>query len=183
MHKMNWTEEEYKAFLEKQRNAQKRTIIKPNISKVISPTIQNKPVPQSQRAFDSVLSFTIPLAPISKKNSQQILINSKTKRPFIMPSKQYKQYEKECAKYLPKIEKPIDFPVNIKCLYFMSTKRKCDLTNLMESTHDIMVHCGILSDDNYSIVESVDGSQIFYDKENPRTEIIITRKRKESNDT
>ena len=178
---MNWTEEEYKAFLEKQGNAQKRPTAKANKSKVISPTIQNKPVPQSQRMSDGILNFTIPLTPISKKNSQQILTNPKTKRPFIMPSKQYKQYEKDCAKFLPKVESPIDFPVNIKCLYFMPTKRKCDLTNLMESTHDIMVHCGILSDDNYSIVETVDGSQIFYDKENPRTEVIITRK--ESNDT
>ena len=40
-----------------------------------------------------MIQFTIPLAPISKKNSQQILLNRKTGKPFIMPSKKYKEYE------------------------------------------------------------------------------------------
>lgn len=36
------------------------------------------------------LHYTIPLPPITKKNSQQILVNGKTGRPFIMPSQKYK---------------------------------------------------------------------------------------------
>ena len=40
-----------------------------------------------------MISFTVNLEPISKKNSQQILINRATGKPFVMPSKQYKQYE------------------------------------------------------------------------------------------
>lgn len=119
------------------------------------------------------LCFTVPITPISKKNSQQILTNPKTGRPFIMPSKKYKQYEKDAMWFIPKGE-VIDFPVNVKCLFYMPTRRKCDLVNMQEAILDVMVKAGLLADDNYSIVQSMDGSRVLYDKENPRTEIFIT---------
>jgi hypothetical protein len=40
---------------------------------------------------------------------------------------------------------------------------------------DLLVHAGILADDHYGIVQSHDGSRCYYSKENPRTEITITR--------
>jgi Holliday junction resolvase RusA-like endonuclease len=119
------------------------------------------------------LHFTIKLTPVSKKNSQQILTNPKTGRPFIMPSKKFKQYEKDAMWFIPKGE-VIDFPVNVKCLFYMPTRRKCDLVNMQEAILDVMVKAGLLADDNYSIVQSMDGSRVLYDKENPRTEIYIT---------
>lgn len=124
---------------------------------------------------NEVISFTVPIPPISKKNSQQILINKATGRPFIMPSKQYKDYEKIALLFMPKLIRPIDFPCNVKCLFYMPTHRKCDLTNLLEAIDDIMVKSGLLDDDNFTIIESHDYSRILYDKENPRTEIYITR--------
>ena len=120
-----------------------------------------------------MIKFTIPLGPISKKNSQQILINKATGRPFIMPSKKYKEYEQEALWFIPK-NIFINYPVNVKCLFYMPTKRKCDLTNLLEAVDDIMVKAGLLSDDNYTVIESHDGSRVFYDKDNPRTEVYIT---------
>lgn len=120
------------------------------------------------------IRFTIKLPPISKKNSQQILINRATGRPFVMPSKQYKEYEKDALWFIPKVEAPIICPVNIKCLFYMPTRRRVDLTNLLEAVDDIMVKAGLLADDCYTIVESHDGSRVFVDKENPRTEIEIT---------
>ena len=56
----------------------------------------------------------------------------------------------------------------------MPTRRKCDLVNMEEAALDIMVKAGLLKDDNYSVVQSMDGSRVFCDKENPRTEIYIT---------
>jgi hypothetical protein len=38
-----------------------------------------------------------------------------------------------------------------------------------------LVKYGVLEDDNYSIVASMDGSRAYYDKENPRTVIEIER--------
>lgn len=121
-----------------------------------------------------MIKFTVPLAPISKKNSQQILINRATGKPFIMPSKQFKEYEEVAAWYIPKGIR-INRPVNVKCLFYMPTKRRCDLTNLLEAIDDVMVNAGLLSDDNYTVIESHDGSRVLYDKENPRTEVYITK--------
>lgn len=119
------------------------------------------------------MKITIPGNPITKKNSQQlILIHG---RPRILPSRKYKEYEARAMLYMPKVKTPIDYAVTVKCLYFMETRRKVDLTNLMEATHDILVHYGIISDDNCSVIVSVDGSRVFYDKENPRVEIEIER--------
>lgn len=120
-----------------------------------------------------MIKFTIPLPPISKKNSQRIFINQSTGKPFIMPSEQYKQYESEAAWFIPR-GKHINEPVNVKCLFYMPTRRKVDLTNLLEAIDDVMVKAGLLADDNSEIVESHDGSRVFYDKIRPRTEVYIT---------
>lgn len=119
-----------------------------------------------------MIKFTIPLAPISKKNSQQIFRPNGMNRPIIVPSKKYKEYEETALYYIPK-NIFINAPVNIKCLFYMPTKRKCDLTNLLEAIDDVMVKAGLLADDNYTIIESHDGSRVLYDKDNPRTEVYI----------
>ena len=120
------------------------------------------------------MNITINEPPRSKKNSQQI-VRIKG-RPILVPSKAYKEYEKVCKPYLEGIyKKPIDYPVTVTCEYYMPTRRRVDLTNLMEATHDVLVKYGVLADDNRNIIASVDGSRVYYDKENPRTEIYITR--------
>ena len=117
------------------------------------------------------MKFTIPIQPITKKNSQQI-IQCKG-RSMIIPSKQYKQYERDCKVFLPKAE-PIDSPVNIQCVYYMRTRGRIDLTNLLSATMDTLVHHGVILDDNRNIAVSHDGSIVLYDKTNSRTEIEIT---------
>lgn len=122
-----------------------------------------------------MIKFTIPLAPVTKKNSQRIVMNRATGRPLIMPSAKYKQYERDAARFVPveRLPRPIDTPVNVKCLFYMPTKRKCDLTNLLEAIDDILVATGLIADDNYTIIESHDGSRVYYDKDNPRTVVEI----------
>lgn len=118
--------------------------------------------------------YTIHGAPITKKNSQRMLMNPKTKRYFPAPSKQYKAYEKTALKELGKPKRPpLETPLNMKCLYYMPTRRKADLCNLIEATCDIMVRAGILADDNCGIVVSHDGSRVLYDKDNPRVEVVL----------
>lgn len=123
--------------------------------------------------MDTIISFTIGLKPITKKNSQRICINSKTGRPFILPSKQYVQYEKDAGWYMPKCDM-ITGRVNIKATYYMPTRHKVDLINLHEALHDILVKYRVIEDDNSKIVVSTDGSRVRYDKNNPRTEVEIT---------
>lgn len=122
------------------------------------------------------LKYTIPLVPITKKNSQQILMNPKTQRPFIMPSKKYKEYEAKAGVFLrPRPPKPISCPVNVKCVFYMPTLRRVDKVNLEECAHDVLVYAGIVEDDNRDIIATTDGSIVLYDKFNPRTEITITK--------
>ena len=111
--------------------------------------------------------------PITKKNSQRIVTNARTHRPMILPSKRYKDYEAAAAQYIKAPEEPISKPVNVRCLYYMPNNRACDLTNLMEATHDILVKHKVLADDNCKVIYAVDGSRVSYDKLSPRTEVFI----------
>lgn len=120
-----------------------------------------------------VAIFTIPIAPITKKNSQRIVIRGG--KPCILPSEKYKEYEEAALWLIPKRGTPIDFPVNVKCIFYMPTNRLCDLTNHLEAIDDVMVKAGLLKDDNYKILASHDGSRVMVDKNNPRTEVEITR--------
>lgn len=119
------------------------------------------------------MHLTLGIAPVTKKNHQQII--QCNGRPLVIPSKEYKQYEKDCAAFIPQMPfQTFDCPVNVECVYYMPTRRRVDLTNLLQSTLDVLVKYGILLDDNSNIVASMDGSKVLYDKENPRTEIEIT---------
>lgn len=122
------------------------------------------------------MQYIIPLPPVTKKNSQRIMVNKTTGKPFIMPSSKYLQYEQAARCFLcPPSDGPIDYPVNVKCVFYMPSRRKADLTNLLEAADDLLVAAGILADDNYKIVTGHDGSRCLVDKDNPRTEITITK--------
>lgn len=98
-----------------------------------------------------------------------------------MPSSKYKKFSRDAVGQLimqavrNDVMQPIDYPVNVQCVYYMETKRRVDLVNLLESTLDVLVEAGILADDNSSIAYMHDGSRVSYDKTYPRTEITITR--------
>ena len=122
-----------------------------------------------------MLKFTIPIEPKTKKNSQRIItIRDKygRPRPKIIPSQSYVDYEKEAIKHCPRAG--IDYAVNVRAFYFRRKHHRVDLTNLESALMDVLVKAGTLKDDSCSIVWSTDGSRVFYDKDNPRTEVVIT---------
>lgn len=122
------------------------------------------------------IKITIPLPPVTKKNSQRIMHSSKTGKSFIMPSQKYIDYEAKAVWNCKKagVHEPIDYPVEVKCLFYMPTRRRVDLTNLLEALDDVLVEAGVLEDDHSGIIVSHDGSRVLYDKQNPRTEVSIT---------
>ena len=128
--------------------------------------------------------YTIPLPPVTKKNSSQIIFTG-AKCPVckrgrlarLLPSKKYREYE-EAALWCLQRKEPIDTPVNVKCLFYMPTARKVDLVNLLEAVCDALVTAGVLADDNSKIVVSHDGSRVLPDRDRPRTEIYITEANK-----
>lgn len=118
------------------------------------------------------LRFVLRGQPITKKNSQQIIMAGN--RRMVISSPQYRQYEKDCLWQIPpKVKQRIDMAVNVQCVYYMPTRRRIDLVNLLEATMDILVAGKVLADDNCRIVAAHDGSRVDYDKHNPRVEITI----------
>lgn len=117
-----------------------------------------------------MIRFEIPIAPITKKNHQQIVWVKG--RPMVLPSAQYRKYEKACEPYIP-TEWRVDTRCNVEAVFYMPTRRRVDLVNLQEALLDILVKYGLLADDNCNIVASMNGSRVEYDKENPRTEVVI----------
>ena len=122
-----------------------------------------------------MIKITIPLAPITKKNSMRIVRNRKTGKRRIMPSQQSMDYEAEAVWHckIATLQRLIEDPVEVKCLFYMPTRRRVDLTNLLESIDDVLVRAGVLKDDHSGIIVSHDGSRVLYDKDNPRTEVCI----------
>jgi Holliday junction resolvase RusA-like endonuclease len=123
-----------------------------------------------------LLNATITGQPRPKKNSMNFkrLRNGRT---VLLQSDTYNAYKDIFMlqiKSIWKNKEPINQKVNVKCVYYRGDNRKCDLVNLQNGTLDLLVESGVLRDDNFKIVYSMDGSRIFYDKENPRVEITIT---------
>lgn len=123
-----------------------------------------------------MISITIPLNPATKKNNS--IPVKRGKRVMIIPSQRYREYEQKALSLIPDaIKLKIDYPVNIKAYYFRNSRRRVDLTNLESALMDLLVKAEVLADDSAipPVVVSTDGSRVFYDKENPRTEVYIER--------
>ncbi len=121
--------------------------------------------------------FTIPVPPVTKKNHGRIVMCGRY--PKLLPSEAYERYTKAAMPFLKAIHNAvgtIDSPVNLKCVFYLNRRFKGDLAGDLQAVQDLLVEVGILADDNRNIVASVDGSAVLYDKENPRTEVTITKK-------
>ena len=94
-------------------------------------------------------------------------------RPRLIQSKVYKQYEKDCLTLIRAPREPLNCELIVKATYYRGTRHRVDITNLNAALHDILVKARVLEDDNYKIVIGTDGSRVFYDKDNPRTEVEI----------
>lgn len=124
-----------------------------------------------------MLKIVIPGNPVTKKNHGRIVqkkfANGKS-LPIMLPSEPYVKYEKHCKEFMPKIDEPINYPVNLKCTFYMQTRRKVDVSNLISAISDILTKYKVIQDDNRNIVASYDGSRVYYDKENPRVIVEIS---------
>ncbi len=122
-----------------------------------------------------MIQFTLPIRPVTKKNSGQII--QVKGRAILIPSKNYLEFEKRATPYLKAVlteSGQIDYPVNVKCLFYTETRRKVDLANLLNAIDDAAVKVGLFLDDNRDIVAAHDGSRVFCDPSNPRVEVTIT---------
>ncbi|MDO4605495.1 MAG: RusA family crossover junction endodeoxyribonuclease [Helcococcus sp.] len=119
------------------------------------------------------LKLVIKGRPITKKNSSQVIC-----KPFprLIPSKQFRLYEKSALWQIPANKRlKINSKCNMKCIYYMPTRHKVDLVNLLSATCDILVNANVIEDDNSNIIASHDGSRVDHDRSNPRVEVFITK--------
>lgn len=122
------------------------------------------------------MKFTLYGRPITKKNSQRIVrVNGHS---MILPSKAYKDYERDCLTQIRLMHRDLKVTgkVNLKAVYFMPTRHKVDLANLIEATQDILKEAKVIPDDNCKVIAGLDGCRVSEepDKENPRVEIELT---------
>jgi Holliday junction resolvase RusA-like endonuclease len=120
---------------------------------------------------DIIYQAVIPINPRTKKNSQQIVYQNG--KPKLLQSDAYLQYEKDAGWFLKKPLRPISIAVNVRCIFYRDSERRCDLTNLLEAIDDILVKYKVLADDNFKIIAGHDGSRVYVDRKHPRTEIYI----------
>lgn len=127
------------------------------------------------------LKYTIPLDPRTKKNHMKIAgkgrrcpVCRKFESQFVCQGKAHDRYHAEAMCFLrPVPRQPIGDAVHIKYHFFMQTRRRVDVGNLIAAADDLLVDAGIIRDDNCKTVVHHDGTRVFYDKQNPRTEIYI----------
>ena len=127
------------------------------------------------------LHYTIPLDPRTKKNHMRIMgtgrrcpVCGKAVRQFVSQGKAHDTYVAQALKLLfPRPQDPIQGPVRVTYHFHMQTRRRVDVTNLIATVDDLLVSAQILDDDNSRILIHHDGTRVFHDKHNPRTEIWI----------
>ena len=125
------------------------------------------------------IKITIPGNIRSKKNSKQVcMIGGKNapRRPMILPSKAYKQWEKAArAAVLEQIEGMAGMPtmedVEVKAVAYCKG-RLPDLSGMLESVGDCLE--GIIWADDRQI-KSWDGSRVVRDKERQRVEVEVVK--------
>lgn len=180
------TEEQYAEYLQKRRQTARKLPPASDTLKAAEPV--REPIMTATNDVDGLIAeFTVPLAPVTKKNHSRIVTYGKRcptcnkgSITRLLPSKPYEQYEAKIARYLNAVRKDIGgtitCPINLKCLFYCETRRQSDLAGHLQSIQDLLVEYEVIEDDCRDIVASTDGSAVLYDKENPRTEIIITKK-------
>lgn len=110
--------------------------------------------------FTPKLQLRLEGIPPSKKNSHIIIVNKKTLRPMVIPSTEYRKWEKATASLLRlqanelKVFDPIE-ACSIELCYEVKDKRSWDLTNKTESVMDALVSANILKDDDRFNVQDI----------------------------
>lgn len=193
---MNFTEEEYAEYISRRKaealkklNDYKVTVKPEKLPPASNTEKIGKPIKDilmvGTNEINLVAEFTVPLPPVTKKNHSIIVsigercpVCKRGKKSILIPSKQYKEYETAIRPYLSELHRKIgtiNYPVNLKCLFYTKTRRQSDLVGHLQSIQDLMTHYKVIQDDCRDIIASTDGSKVLYDKDNPRTEITINR--------
>lgn len=124
--------------------------------------------------------FTLELEPTTKKTGQRIVTLRRNGiiRNIIIPSKKYKDFEKQAIKMLKDMglenyheEMFGGCPLHITAIFYSKKKTRRDLTNLEEALADVLQYAKVIIND--CMIESWDGSRKKIDKDHPRVEFKL----------
>jgi len=109
----------------------------------------------------------------SKKNSKQIIINKKTGKPMIISNKNYYNWVRDNKVLFADTEIPKwKYPVEIHIWLYRKSHHRFDWNNISQAITDFLVDVGVIEDDSAEYCIPI-YENYYYDKENPRAEIII----------
>lgn len=111
----------------------------------------------------------------SKKNSKIMIC--RRGRPILISSPAYATWHETQMWVLKDHKLRKQVPKTIKSIelnFYAPDSRKTDLSNKTESIMDLLVDCGLITDDNWYIVPQLILNFCGVDRENPRVEIIFT---------
>lgn len=118
-----------------------------------------------------VYEFTLQGETPAKKNSRLTLPNGKT-----IPGKRFRQWREavfpQVLAQLKGTRPLLDEPCEVALLFYHGDFRRRDCDNGASSVLDLLVDAGVLSDDNWKIVRSLNVTN-EYDKGSPRCEIKV----------
>lgn len=119
------------------------------------------------KSIDIILPGDTP----SKKNSKRVFVRGG--RPVVLSSKRHNDWHDDLSKTLSLPQLNLELTELVTVNFYFATKRLSDISNKAESILDLLVDCGVLSDDNHKVVPNLNICFAGYDKENPRAEITI----------
>lgn len=121
--------------------------------------------------LELIYSITLHGMPPSKKNSKRIVKNRRTKKPMLISSENYKQWEGRATCNMA-LESDwnrlglIDYPVKVSIQFDPKDKRRRDLSNMAEGVLDCLVDAKVLADDNYNIARILELYKTDYETDN-----------------
>lgn len=123
----------------------------------------------------TTLAFTVTGPPRSKKNGARIVT-----RPFprLLPSKAWCEWRDTCRFDAPITPNVVVIPrwsgdtCNCAATFYVDSMRRIDANNLYSGLADLLQHHGVVDDD--ACIIAWDGSRVYLDRDNPRTEVVLT---------
>lgn len=127
-----------------------------------------------------IFHAVIPLEPVALPQDR-IILKNRQGRPVATMPRYYQKYLNDFYKYTFENELflsqkiPIDEKCQVTGLFYVNTQENIPVSSYVESLLDCLTHSGIIKSSGRYLVTNTDGSRVFTDEANPRTEIFIRK--------